>query len=440
MLDRPRSARSTRTVMTRLAVGGAAGIATLLSAAPGAMAASADDVAPEASTEPSTRPAPSDPAPSDPAPSTDVTQKAPQRAVVADFGTQKFRVGVQIADGSWVPAGTTTAGSTFTITETGPNVDDDDASDAVTTRTITCTTAPSGQDDVAPTTTFCDDGDGGPPSRDRSARRSAAAAAAAATGGVTVDPTTPSAPPEQVYTAQPGSTVTVRQTSAAANLVATPEVATIAPCDASVNGYCSGSFLGVSRLSTVLFTNVGLPPVAVDDVRRTEMDTPISIDVLTNDDTVNGAPLTGLKTVTAPAHGTAEVDGDVSPTPTPTPTESVSAAAVGPGITYTPAAGFTGTDRFTYSLSTPNGTATATVTVTVRGDDDGDDDGTGTDDGAGGSGDESGDESGDGALPSVGGVDVRVLGYGVALIAGGGALTVAARQRRTSRGAHARIG
>lgn len=431
--------------MTRLAVGGAAGIATLLSAAPGAMAAPADDVAPEATTEPS-----ASPAPSDSAPSADVTQKAPQRAVVADFGTQKFRVGVQIADGSWVPTGTTTAGSTFTITETGPNVDDD-ASDAVTTRTITCTSRPSSQDEATPTATFCDDGDGGPLSRDRSDRRSSAAAAAAAAPGVTVDPSTSFAPSEQIYTAQPGSTVTVRQTSAAANLVPTPAVATIAPCDASINGYCSGSFFGVARLTTVLFTNGGLPPVAVDDSGRTKENTPISIDVLTNDDTVNGAPLTGLQTLTAPSHGTATVDRPVTPTPTPTPaptettptettptepsetSPTISSAAVGPGITYTPAKGFTGTDRFTYSISTPNGTATATVTVTVRGDSD--NDGTGTDDGGDGS-----TESGDGALPSVGGVDVRVLGYGVALIAGGGALTVAARQRRTSPGAHARIG
>ncbi len=49
-------------------------------------------------------------------------RQASLAAVEPDFGYTKFRVGVQIADGSFVPAGTTTLGSKITIVETGPSV------------------------------------------------------------------------------------------------------------------------------------------------------------------------------------------------------------------------------------------------------------------------------------------------------------------------------
>ncbi len=78
---------------------------------------------------------------------------AEDEAVVPDFGYNKFRVGVRIADGSTVPDGVTTLGSTITIVETGPGVDDDPNDAVEGTRTTTCTTTI----DAGAAGTFCDD-------------------------------------------------------------------------------------------------------------------------------------------------------------------------------------------------------------------------------------------------------------------------------------------
>jgi Bacterial Ig domain/HYR domain/Secretion system C-terminal sorting domain len=85
------------------------------------------------------------------------------------------------------------------------------------------------------------------------------------------------------------------------------------------------------------------PPVAVNDNATTPQSTPVSVPVLTNDN-VNGN-LQSLVVASNPANGTAVVNGN--------------------NIVYTPNAGFSGTDAFTYTISNGNGTSTATVTVTV---------------------------------------------------------------------------
>jgi hypothetical protein len=87
------------------------------------------------------------------------------------------------------------------------------------------------------------------------------------------------------------------------------------------------------------------PPVAVDDAATTAFATPVAINVLANDSDPDGDPLT-ISGVTAPANG--------------------SVSASGATITYTPAPGFSGTDRFTYTIDDGRGgSATANVTVTV---------------------------------------------------------------------------
>ena len=123
---------------------------------------------------------------------------------------------------------------------------------------------------------------------------------------------------------------------------------------------------------------------------------PVDIALLPNDDTVLGAPLTGLVLASAPAHGTATLVGDVA--------------------RYTPARGFTGTDSFTYTLSTPNGTATATVRVVVEG---------------------GAIVRSSTVLPDTGGPDAGLLGLGALLLGGG--TWVAARARRDDRGARATV-
>ena len=97
----------------------------------------------------------------------------------------------------------------------------------------------------------------------------------------------------------------------------------------------------------ITVTNVNEPPVAVDDSDTTPVDTPVTIDVLSNDSDVDGDTLT----VDSVTHGT---NGSVINN--------------GGNVTYTPDLGFNGTDSFTYTISDGNGgTDTATVTVTVTG-------------------------------------------------------------------------
>jgi N-acetylglucosamine-6-sulfatase len=91
------------------------------------------------------------------------------------------------------------------------------------------------------------------------------------------------------------------------------------------------------------------PPVAGDDSFATMQDTTLSVaapGVLANDSDADGNPLSSSK-ISDPAHGT------------------VTLSATG-SFTYAPAAGFNGTDSFSYRAS--DGTAqsnTATVTITV---------------------------------------------------------------------------
>ncbi|MBU6330434.1 MAG: cadherin-like domain-containing protein [Acidobacteria bacterium] len=89
-------------------------------------------------------------------------------------------------------------------------------------------------------------------------------------------------------------------------------------------------------------STVDVLPVGVDDTGTTVEGAPVSIAVLANDLGLSRT-ITG---VTTPTHGTATVVG-------------------GTAITYTPTAGFLGTDTFTYRASAAGGSYEATVTVTV---------------------------------------------------------------------------
>ena len=91
-----------------------------------------------------------------------------------------------------------------------------------------------------------------------------------------------------------------------------------------------------------VFGGVAPSPVfAVDDTATTEVDTPIFIDVLANDDGDKDTATLGI--VSGPADGTIEI--------------------IGNEILYTPGSGFTGTATFTYSFV--DGLASGEATVTV---------------------------------------------------------------------------
>ena len=112
-------------------------------------------------------------------------------------------------------------------------------------------------------------------------------------------------------------------------------------------------------------------PVAVNDTAATEMDAPVAIAVTANDSDADGDSLQVESFSPASAQG-----GTV--------------AASGAGqLTYTPAAGFVGTDTFTYAVSDgqyTSNTATVTVTVSAAGSVDGTGDNGATDGGSTGGG------------------------------------------------------
>jgi hypothetical protein len=244
-----------------------------------------------------------------------------QRAAAAtNYGSQQIRIGVQIKDGAYVPDGTTTANTEATINETGPNAPDPD--------TTTCNTD-LGTQDPGSTATYC-----------TFSRQTAAA------GG--------DIPLDQAYTAQPGDTVTVTQTTVNANLVRDSSTKTFDPCvmPADGNGVCTDQ--------TALFTDPGIPPTTQNDKGTVKSGGTVVINVSANDDS-HGAPST-IAIDTPPAHGKA------TPIPSSDATSAHARRADGvaaDSIRYTPDAGFSGHDKFTYTLSDPNGSSTATVFLKV---------------------------------------------------------------------------
>ncbi len=123
--------------------------------------------------------------------------------------------------------------------------------------------------------------------------------------------------------------------------------------------YTLRSVDGVEATATVTITILAAGadgiPTARDDVVSTAFETPVDISWATNDDTDADVTVLSLGT---PANGQVVNNGDNT-------------------FTYTPNAGFTGTDSFTYTLTDngdPADTSQATVTVTVR-EDGGADDG-----------------------------------------------------------------
>ncbi|MDW8239500.1 MAG: tandem-95 repeat protein [Acidobacteriota bacterium] len=97
---------------------------------------------------------------------------------------------------------------------------------------------------------------------------------------------------------------------------------------------------------TVNVTCVNDPPDAVNDNASTNEDTPVTINVLSNDTDVDGNPLS-VTGASDPPRGSVTINGNGT-------------------ITYTPDANLCGQDSFTYTISDGRGgTDTATVTVNV---------------------------------------------------------------------------
>ncbi|RFC43856.1 MAG: PA14 domain-containing protein [Verrucomicrobia bacterium] len=107
-------------------------------------------------------------------------------------------------------------------------------------------------------------------------------------------------------------------------------------------------------LSTAPFTGTVTPPpvlnkapLAVDDAAATNEGVAVKVAVLANDSDPDSGPAPlSVSAVAVPAHGSATV--------------------VAGGVSYQPATGFYGVDRFGYTITDGSATATATVSVTVN--------------------------------------------------------------------------
>jgi hypothetical protein len=117
----------------------------------------------------------------------------------------------------------------------------------------------------------------------------------------------------------------------------------------------------VSSAATVTGKNFGYqepinPPVATADTRTIYQGETATIAILNNDTTYvpDGVPATTVGNVTAPARGTAVLNGNNTITYT---ANAIWPGSV-PGLTYTA--------TFDYTLTNPQGSSTATVTVTVK--------------------------------------------------------------------------
>ena len=98
---------------------------------------------------------------------------------------------------------------------------------------------------------------------------------------------------------------------------------------------------------SITVTAVNDAPTAVNDTATVDADSSATtISVLGNDSDKDGDTIT-VSTATNPLHGTASVLAD------------------GSGVTYTPEAGYTGSDSFNYKVSDGTTTSTATVNITV---------------------------------------------------------------------------
>jgi LPXTG-motif cell wall-anchored protein len=210
---------------------------------------------------------------------------------------------VQEASGAY-PAGVDTTGSVVSITETNL------AGDVVSTST--CTTIAPATD----TETYC--------------------------------------PSE--YDAEPGDSVALTQTSAVADLVVDPATKSVGPCTVPVGDPFP------CDVTTVVFTDDGLPPSAAPDSATTIAGKSVDVDVLANDNT-QGAPGT-ISAVTQPADGTATIE-PAPATGTATTDAATTSSTGAQTVLYAPKAGFVGTDTFSYTLSTANGTSAVKVTSTV---------------------------------------------------------------------------
>jgi hypothetical protein len=118
------------------------------------------------------------------------------------------------------------------------------------------------------------------------------------------------------------------------------------PDDVLTYTVTDGEHSVTARVTVTVNQRPNRAPAAVDDSATTTEEAPVTIPVLDNDSDPDGDALS-VEATTQPQHGSAGTDGTT--------------------VTYTPHAGFVGTDTFDYTVVDGKGGAdTGTVTVTVN--------------------------------------------------------------------------
>ncbi len=147
-------------------------------------------------------------------------------------------------------------------------------------------------------------------------------------------------PPHGTVTQNPDGTVTYKPDDGFTGT----DTFTYKICDPG--GNCDTAIVTVTVSATV--------PAAADDAETTPKNTPVTVDVLTNDSDPNNEPLT-ITDVTDPANGTVTVDNNGTPND---PSDDT--------LIYTPDEDYVGADYFTYTVCDPDGNCDrAAVTIIV---------------------------------------------------------------------------
>ena len=160
---------------------------------------------------------------------------------------------------------------------------------------------------------------------------------------VLVNDTDPDGDPLSIVstTTPPGGTVTI-----AGDAVIYQPVSTFLGTDTFTYTISDGRGGTATATVTVTVTQPNQPPVATNDGYAVQYETATTLPVLDNDSDPDGDPLTIIAT-SQPANGTVSFNGTT--------------------VTYVPAAGYTGMDTFTYTISDGRGgVATAAVVILVN--------------------------------------------------------------------------
>ncbi len=163
-----------------------------------------------------------------------------------------------------------------------------------------------------------------------------------ASGGATIDPST-----VQIVTTAGHGTTSINPSTG--QITYTP-AAGYSGSDSFT--YTVNDSTGATSNAATVSVSVHAKPVANNDAATANENSPVLLNELSNDTSSDGATLVGssVTLATSPAHGTTAID----------PTTG--------DITYTPAAGYTGADSFSYNVTDSLGATsnTATISITVH--------------------------------------------------------------------------